>query len=171
MNGILQEKGKSYNIFGSTIVFSQDIPYFVSESGDKTYSNVSILVFYGRDLQKSATFHDFEPDTYYNKIKLGISGVLSFIEFIRQYSFSDSTYAQVFQKDTGKINVIGKIRGYEQIDTNYWNLIISGNNPIFDENSSIFIGPENDYTSDSVIELNSDLIIQPLQIFVSVWLN
>ena len=166
LNGILQEKGKSYNIFGSTIVFSQDIPYFVSESGDKTYSNVSILVFYGRDLQKSATFHDFEPDTYYNKIKLRISGVLSFIEFIRQYSFSDSTYAQVFQKDTGKINVIGKIRGYEQIDTNYWNLIISGNNPIFDENSSIFIGPENDYTSDSVIELNSDLIIQPLQIFV-----
>jgi hypothetical protein len=171
LNGILQEQGKAYNIFGSTIVFSQDIPYFVSESGDKTYSNVSILVFYGRDLQKNAIFYDFEPDTYYNKIQIRIDGANTFDNFKTWYnSDPDATSKNLapvaFQKDGDTINVIGKIRGYERIDSDRWKLIISGNNPVFDGDSSIFLGTNGRFDQSNIIEINTDLIINAGEIFI-----
>jgi hypothetical protein len=170
LNGILQEQGKAYNIFGSTIVFSQDVPYYVSESGDKTYSNVSILVFYGRDLDKNAVFHDFEPNTYYNRIELRIDGSNTFEKFISWYNFAGNEYtknlAQVaFQKDGDTINIIGKIRGHERIDANRWKLIISGNNPIFDSNLSIFLGTNGKFDSSNVIEISNDLVVLANEIF------
>jgi hypothetical protein len=171
LNGVLQEQGKAYNIFGSTIVFSQNVPYYVSETGDKTYSNVSILVFYGRDLQKNATFYDFEPDIYYNRIELRIDGSNTFENFKSWYNFTGNAYTEnlapiVFQKIDDTINIIGKIRGYEIIDSDRWKLIISGNNPVFDRNFSIFLGTNGKFDSSNVIEISNDLLVSPNEIFI-----
>jgi hypothetical protein len=170
INGVLQKQGEAYNIFGSTVIFSQALPYFVSESGDEVYANVNIVLLYGRDLAKTATFYDFEPDTYYNKIEIRIDGSNTFEQFIGWYNFIGNPYSQnldpiAFQKDGDTINIIGKIRGYETIDGSRWKVILSGNNPVFDSSLSIFFSTNNNIDLNNSIEINNDLIVGSGEIF------
>jgi hypothetical protein len=74
VDGILQNNKKSYEIVGATITFSEPLNYYISESGEEIYSDVSIILPYGRDLEKSLTLYDFEPDTYYNTILITLQG-------------------------------------------------------------------------------------------------
>lgn len=74
VNGILQNNKKSYEIIGATITFTESLNYYISESGEEIYPDVSIILPYGRDLEKSLTLYDFEPDTYYNTILITLQG-------------------------------------------------------------------------------------------------
>jgi hypothetical protein len=74
VDGVLQNNKKSYEIVGATITFSESLNYYISESGEEIYSDVSIILPYGRDLEKSLTLYDFEPDTYYNTILITLQG-------------------------------------------------------------------------------------------------
>ena len=74
VDGVLQIRGESYEINGATITFSKPLNYYISESGEDIYSDVSIIIPYGRELEKSLTLYDFEPDTYYNTILITLQG-------------------------------------------------------------------------------------------------
>lgn len=75
IDGVLQIPNESYIIIGSTISFKKPLNYFIAESGEENYPDVSILLFYGRDLSQAINVFDFEPNTYFNVLKLSISGV------------------------------------------------------------------------------------------------
>lgn len=74
IDGVLQIPGESYDILGSFITFSKPLNYYISESGEKIYPDVSILFFYGRDLSQQINIFDFEPDTFYNRMHLTLEG-------------------------------------------------------------------------------------------------
>jgi len=74
VDGVLQNNKKSYEIIGATITFTEALNYYISESGEEIYPDISIILPYGRDLEKSLTLYDFEPDTYYNTILITLQG-------------------------------------------------------------------------------------------------
>jgi len=74
IDGILQIEGESYEIIGSTIVFKKPLTYYIAESGENVLPDISIILFYGRDLDQNLTMFDFEPDQYLNIIKFNLQG-------------------------------------------------------------------------------------------------
>lgn len=170
IDGVLQKQKTSYTINGSSIVFTEALNYYISESGEKIYPRVDIILTYGRDIGKVITFYDFEPDTYYNKIELRVDGSNTFDEFKRWYNFIGNPYSQnidpvVFQLINNSVKIIGKIRGYEIIDNDRWKLIISGNNVIINETSSIYLGTNNNFDLTNSFEINNDLIVTSGEVF------
>ena len=74
LNGVLQEPIDSYSIVGPSITFTKPLPYFQDDTGDEILPNVSIILFYGRDTQKSCKFFDFESQTFFVRATLTLSG-------------------------------------------------------------------------------------------------
>jgi hypothetical protein len=74
IDGILQIEGESYEIVGSTIIFKKPLTYYIAESGENVLPDVSVILFYGRDLDQNLTMFDFEPDQYFNIIKFNLQG-------------------------------------------------------------------------------------------------
>ncbi len=74
IDGVLQIEGESYEIIGSTITFRKPLTYYIAESGETVLPDVSVIVFYGRDIFQGLTMFDFEPDVYYNIIKFNLQG-------------------------------------------------------------------------------------------------
>ena len=74
LDGVLQIPGEAYEIIGSSISFTKSLNYYISESGEEIYPDVSILFFYGRDLDQKINIFDFEPDTFYHRMYLTLEG-------------------------------------------------------------------------------------------------
>jgi hypothetical protein len=74
IDGVLQIDDESYEIIGSTLTFRKPLNYYISESGETVYPNISVILFYGRDIFQGLTMFDFEPDVYYNIIKFNLQG-------------------------------------------------------------------------------------------------
>jgi len=114
IDGVLQREGDSYQIVGPNITFTNPLQKYISESGETIYQQVSIILVYGRDLPKSLTFYDFEPDTYYNSIDVTIVG-----NNVSQ-TFSDLyTDLSVFKIVLNEgDNTLGYIRGFKKVSSN-----------------------------------------------------
>ena len=74
IDGVLQIPGKSYDIFGSVIVFNGELRSFVNESGEYTTNDVSILYFYGRDTEYALTIHDHDPYNFNLQSTIALQG-------------------------------------------------------------------------------------------------
>jgi len=117
IDGVLQEENKSYNIVGPNITFTSPLKKYTSESGEEQFQNVSIILAYGRDVEKTLTFYDFENDTYFNEITLSLNGSnlsSNFDTLTYQYSnHSPEWYSQkvfVYQDDL----LIGELKRVEK---------------------------------------------------------
>jgi len=124
VDGVLQEEIKSYQIVGPNITFTSPLKKFTAESGEITYQKVSIILIYGRDLEKTLTFYDFEPDTYFNVIKLRLQGENIYDIFYDVYKLNPSNNIVLYQND----NVIGKIKKLEKTNNNDIYVTVIGNN-------------------------------------------
>jgi hypothetical protein len=74
IDGVLQIEGESYEIVGSTIIFKKPLTYYIAESGENVLPDVSLILFYGRDLAQNLTMFDFEPDQYFNIVTFNLQG-------------------------------------------------------------------------------------------------
>jgi hypothetical protein len=130
IDGVIQVEGESYNISGPIITFTKPLNYFVSESGDKVYPDVSIILWYGRDIAQSLTVHDFEKDTYYNKLTLNILGSSTYAQFINWYGPIGTKEIWVYQNNI----ILGKLRSFRRISASLWTLTLLTQNKSYDEN-------------------------------------
>jgi hypothetical protein len=111
IDGVLQREGDAYQIVGPNITFTNPLQKYISESGEIIYQQVSIILAYGRDLPKTLTFYDFEPDTYYNSINLTIVGNNVYQTFSDLYTFLSTDKIILNEGE----NTLGYIRGYNKI--------------------------------------------------------
>jgi hypothetical protein len=131
IDGILQREGDSYTINGPAINFSRDI---------YKENNVEIILLYGRDIEQSITLHDFEPTTYFNRLTLTISDT-SPNDYTDLFTWFNTNYDNetfAYQKDGSNKNLIGKIKRVYKVNNNTVELVLSGNNPIFNGSEPIY---------------------------------
>lgn len=124
IDGILQREEDSYTIVGPNITFTEPLKKYTSESGEITYQNVSILLAYGRDLAKTLTFYDFEPDTYYNTITLTVNGDNIYNNFSAIYNQIVNDKILLYEND----NILGYIKNINKITSNQIELILINHN-------------------------------------------
>lgn len=128
IDGVLQQEGKSYNIVGPNITFTSPLKKYIFEDGSESYQDVSVILLYGRDLPKTITVYDFEPDTFFNKLTLTISGsnlLENFDTLTSQYSnqpnrtpgHSTEFYSQNIKLLQGN-NLLGEIKKVTKISNN-----------------------------------------------------
>jgi len=168
IDGVLQQEKKSYDIVGPNITFTAPLKKYVFTDGSEVHQNVSIILLYGRDLPKTITAYDYEPDTFYNKITLTVSGsnlIQNFDTLTASYSnHSPEFYSQnvkVFQNN----NLLGELKKVDKVSNNIKFTILTplndlnliNNNAlkfvVNDKNSYTLSGT---YTISSQYALNSD---------------
>ena len=136
VDGVLQEYGKSYTISGPTINFTE--PLQKSDTGQ--YAKVNIILFYGKDLEKTATIFDHEQNTYYNKCTLSISGAGTYTSFANW----NRGYEKIVVKqedNNGETHVIGLVRDINVINSTDWELILVSQTPKFDPSLELKFQP------------------------------
>ena len=137
VDGVLQEYGKSYTISGPTISFTE--PLRRSSTGQ--YSEVNIILFYGKDLERSATVFDHELNTYYNKCTLTISGAGTYAGFQSWNRGYEKVIVKQSDSSTGKTHVIGLVRDVNVINSTDWELILVSQTPKFDPSAELQFQP------------------------------
>lgn len=113
VNGVLQERGKAYNIVGPVLTFTDSLPYYEDDTGTLFNPDVSILLFYGRDVAKTLTFYNFEPSTFFDSAILNISGTGNFQEFFVWYTnyYNDRVVIYQGEKLLGEIKLVPPAAG------------------------------------------------------------
>ena len=137
IDGVLQRDTDSYSINGPAIRFTRKI--FAK-------NNVEIMLLYGRDMQQSITFHDFQPGTYYNRLELTVTDTNA-NTFTSLYSWFNTNYDNpryVYQKNGILKNVIGDIKTIETLSDRSVKLVIAGNNPVFNGSEPLYFSTGND---------------------------
>ena len=124
IDGVLQREGDSYTIVGPNITFNEALKKYTSESGEIIYQNVSILLAYGRDLAKTLTFYDFEPDTYYNTITLTVNGNNIYDNFLAVYIQIVNDKILLYEGS----NIIGYIKNINKVSSNQIEIILINHN-------------------------------------------
>jgi hypothetical protein len=124
IDGVLQREGDSYTIVGPNITFNEALKKYTSESGEIIYQNVSILLAYGRDLAKTLTFYDFEPDTYYNSITLTVNGNNIYNNFLDVYNLISNDKILLYEGS----NILGYIKNINKVSSNQIEIILINQN-------------------------------------------
>lgn len=162
VDGVLQISGESYEIIGSSITFKRPLNYYISEVGTEIYPDVSILFFYGRDLDQQINIFDFEPDTFYHRMYLTLEGddifdtIKDLSIFPKEQMLSCQT-VWVYQST----DLIGELKEIKAISDNKVILTIfnsSNVNNISAANLSILINKTEvkDIQGEYTIELNNE---------------
>jgi hypothetical protein len=168
IDGVLQQQGKAYDIIGPSIKFTSSLVKYTTESGEEIYQDVSIILFYGRDIEKTLTFYDYEPDTFYNKINLTLAGTgvwNSFDTLTNQWSgHKPEFYTQkvhVYQDNY----LIGDLKRIDKINANQISLTIltpfnlqdlSQENLTFVVNDTVYLDLVSSYQISYVYTLDDD---------------
>ena len=190
INGVLQDSS-AYSINGPNIVFSEKLNYFIPETGEEEYPDVEIRLFYGRDIEKTLTFYNFERDTYTNIIKTIFFGSGSydlFVKWLKQGVESEGAidesikwsagehsdvYIYQYNEDTDELKLLGKLRGYQKIDSGSWEIKFASpiNHTLIEETDIGFTGPKliftKDLDSDNTLNIVLDLLVPQNEIFIN----
>ena len=124
IDGVLQRETESYTIVGPNITFTKPLTAYVDETGGRFPQDVNIILMYGRDVPRTLTFYDFEPNTFNNTLEVTISGtgvVANFIELYDIRSVNQRVYWE--QGDT----IVGVIKQYRIVSPD--ELVINFANP------------------------------------------
>ena len=174
VDGVLQQRGVSYDIAGSSITFKKPLVASVLEDGTEVVQRVDVLIFYGRDLGKKLTFFDYEPDAYKNDLIVTIedlSGTGANIGDIFDYYFeyySSSTFVpsnvKVYELIGGSqtnVQNIGNLKKFSLDPTGGDKIILSLSNEwnLFDlRQDSIIIFSTTATIADAIFEYNNPLV-------------
>ena len=190
INGILQDSN-SYSINGPNIIFSEKLNYFIPETGEEEYPFVEIRLLYGRDIEKTLTFYNFENQTYTNVIKTVFFGSGSydiFVDWLRDgiqsegaeggaIKWAESEHSDVYiyqlNEETEELKILGKLRGYRKIDSGSWEIkfVSSINHTLIEETDIGFTGPKliftKDLDTDNILNIVLDLLVPLNEIFIN----
>lgn len=151
LDGVLQNDPTSYLINGPNITFSKPLNYSINENGERIYQDVSILLLYGRDLDRTLTFYDFEPDTYFNKLTFEISGTGSYNQFY--YWEKNNSYKTIYTYQDN--NFVAKVKGFEKVNSSTWKLFVLAQNIEYDSTKTLKFTSNPDITLGHELELLS----------------
>ena len=165
VDGVLQEEKKSYEIIGPNITFSSPLKKYISEDGIEIYQNVSIILLYGRDIAKTITVYDFEPNVFYNKIFLTLSGtevITNFDNLISNFGGNPQQFylqtVNIYQNN----NLIGELKRVDKIDGEILLSVLSPLNNldiISNSDSLIFtVNKTNNYTLSGNYSISSSYV-------------
>jgi hypothetical protein len=87
LDGILQIRNRAYTISGPFITFAESL---------KTNQKVNILYLYGRDIEKTLTFFNFENNNFFDIIDIVVDNLDSF-DTTQQYIKNVEKYSTIYQ--------------------------------------------------------------------------
>ncbi len=151
VDGVLQKPSESYIINGSTITFFKPLNYYISESGDYVYQDVSVLLLYGRNTNQILTAFDFEPDTYYNKTTITFEDQNVYNQFLSWYGNTILLGSKIWVYQDKKC--LGTLLSYNSSQNNQWKIILMSQNTFYDSNLPLC------FTRYSSLNDSSDLIL------------
>jgi hypothetical protein len=190
VGGVLQDSS-SYSVTGSNIVFTEKLNYYTDTNGETIYPDIDIRLFYGRDIEKTLTFYDFEPDTYVNLIKViffGSGSYSGFVDWLRDglqsegdqdevLRWAESEHSEVYiyqlNEDTQELKILGKLRGYRKVDDASWEIKFASpiNYQLLKENDIRFTGPKFIFTkkldANNVLNIVVDLLVEAGDVFTN----
>lgn len=102
VDNVLQIPGKSYNINGSTVSFTSDLPYSYNTDGSLVTPTIEIFYVFGKELNRTLTLHNFEDNTYLRSISISIANNPSIV---------DNSGLKVWYYDTTTITDFGGAQG------------------------------------------------------------
>jgi len=113
VDGVLQIRNKSYTINNSNITFSEKL---------KAGQNVNILVLYGRDINKTLEFYNYDQDRYLNRIQITVSTTFNIEKtFSKKYAFQGDTL--------GTASALGEIKSIRKNGPNTILIVETDNRP------------------------------------------
>nr|BAR39523.1 strucutural protein [uncultured Mediterranean phage uvMED] len=142
IDGVMQRLD-AYNINGPAIRFTRKV---------YKYNKIELILLYGRELDPVITLHDFEANTYLNRLTLSVSDS-SPNSYDNVFTFTNVNYDKerfVYQKDGSVKNIIGKIKKLERVDDRNIALVVAGQNPVFNGSSELYFSTDYVNFSDEV---------------------
>jgi hypothetical protein len=108
LDGVLQIRNRAYTISGPFITFAEPL---------KINQKVNIIYLYGRDIEKTLTFFNFENNNFFDVINIVIDDLDGF-DSNQQYIKNINNYSTVYQGDNfiNRIS-IGEIVSFNVIDS------------------------------------------------------
>ena len=135
VDGVLQRDTDAYSIIGPAIRFTRKI------NRDR---RVEIIVLYGRDIQQTVTLHDFEPNTYFNRLSLRINdSVVNNFKDLRSWFDTKYDFTRFAYQKVGTVkHMIGEIKKIEVDTVTSVMLTVAGNNPLFNGSEPIYFSSD-----------------------------
>lgn len=135
MNGVIQEPISAYEINGTSITFAYP---------PRKEDVIDIRLCYGRDLEPSLTFHDFDVNGYLYDQTLDIVGFeegTNFNNFIVNSDYALTTYEKlyIYQEDaTGNKFAVGKAYDWKVVGRDNLFIKVYTNNIEFDQTKTTY---------------------------------
>ena len=139
LNGVIQKRGISdggaYDIIGSVIYFATPI---------REEDFVDIRLFYGRDIDPTVTFHNFETNNYLYLKELQATGTeiaANFNSFIVENDYALTTHEILYfyqEDNNGNVFPIGKVYDWRSSGTNTITFKLYTNNVDFDASRTTY---------------------------------
>ena len=124
IDGVLQREGYSYTIVGPNITFTEPLRSYVDSSGKRFTQDVNIILMYGRDVPRTLTFYDFEPNTFNNSLLVTLEGTDICNNFEEVYDPKSSSSRVYFEQGS---TIVGKLLSYSKLSSD--KILITFANP------------------------------------------
>ena len=125
IDGVLQEEGRSYTIVGPNITFTKPLQAYEDATGIRVTQDVNIILMYGRDVPRTLTFYEFEPNTFNNTLIVTLEGTGITQNIINAYDVRSVNPRVYFTQGS---TLVGKINRYSiQSDDK---IVIDFSNPL-----------------------------------------
>jgi len=109
IDGVLQQEGKSYQIVGPNITFTEPLKSYEDATGLRVTQDVNIILMYGRDVPRTLTFYEFEPNAFNNVLRVTLSGTGVSQNLLDEYDIKESNQRVYFTQGS---TLVGKIASY-----------------------------------------------------------
>ena len=134
LNGVIQKRNTAYTVVGSTITFSYPI---------REEDVVDIRLFYGRDIEPTVTFHNFDINAYLYEKTITVIGTdiaSNFNSYVLQNDYALTSYEilYLYQVDGANVYPLGKLYDWKSITPNEVELRVYTNNVDFDPSRTTF---------------------------------
>ena len=146
VDGILQERDRSYTINESSITFKQAV---------RKGQNVDMVLLVGTSENQILDGYNIEPDLFMNEITVNVSGLDSAYPTFSDgkdgnivWQFTDNTYPTPDEYHT-----VGMLRGHGMVSGG-WEFIMTAQNPNIDFSKPLRIASNTDYINASYIEVD-----------------
>ena len=146
VDGILQERGRSYTINESSITFSQAV---------RNGQSVDIVLLTGTSTNQILDGYNIEPNLFMNEITVKVTGLDA-----SYATFSDAKDGQIVWQLTDntyptpdEYHTVGMIRGHGMVSGG-WEFIMTAQNPNIDFTKPLRIASNTDYINASYIEVD-----------------
>lgn len=135
VNGVIQKPRSAYTVAGASITFSYPM---------KEEDVIDIRFCYGRDLEPTVTFHDFDINGYLYDYVLEVSGSnagdrFNNYAFNSDWALNSKDQFYIYQEDlSGERFGIGRVYGWKKLNSNTVQFRIYSNNIDYDPSRSTY---------------------------------